>query len=100
MSDSESLPLDQVAAFCRRWRVAHLWLFGSLASGDPRSDSDADLLVEFLPDATASTWDWPQMVDELRLIFGRDIDLLSMGVLRNPFRRQSILAARRLLYAA
>lgn len=100
MLDVASLPLDQVAAFCRRRCIARMWIFGSLVAGDPRSDSDADLLVEFLPHATASTWDWPQMVDELRLIFGRDVDLLSMGVLRNPFRRRSILAARRLLYAA
>ncbi len=91
---------DSLAAFCKRWRVSRLWLFGSLAAGTARADSDADVLVEFLPDATTSTWDWPQMQDELRDIFGREIDLLSTGVLRNPFRRKSIMASRRLLYAA
>lgn len=89
-----------LADFCRRWRIARLWLFGSLAAGAGRPDSDADIMVEFLPDAPASTWDWPQMTDELREIFGREIDLLSTGALRNPFRRRSILANRRLLYAA
>lgn len=91
---------DVLAAFCQRWSVASLWLFGSLALGTAQHDSDADVLVEFLPDATTSTWDWPQMQDELKAIFGRDVDLLSMGVLRNPFRRQSIMATRKLLYAA
>lgn len=91
---------ERIEAFCRRWSVDRLWLFGSLAAGDAREESDVDLLVEFLPDATTSTWDWPQMKDELRAIFGREVDLLSTGILRNPFRRRSILSVRRLLYAA
>jgi predicted nucleotidyltransferase len=37
--------------------VAHAALFGSMARGDDRPDSDVDILVEFDPDAhvTAST---------------------------------------------
>ncbi len=92
--------LDQIDAFCKRWGIARLWLFGSLARGDATSESDADILVEFAPNATTSTWDWPQMEDELGAIFGRRIDLLSTGVLNNPIRARSILANRRLLYAA
>ena len=91
---------EAVAAFCRRWGVARLWLFGSLATGLARSDSDADVLIEFLPDSRTSTWDWPCMQDELRAIFAREVDLLSTGILRNPFRRQAVLASRTLLYAA
>lgn len=83
-----------------RWEIARLWLFGSLASGTARPESDADLLVEFSPGASTSTWDWPAMQDELQSLFGRPVDLLSTGVLRNPFRRRSIEASRRLLYAA
>ena len=94
------IPPEGLAEFCQRWQIAHLWLFGSLATGAAQPDSDADVLVEFLPDALASTWDWPQMQDELRAIFHREIDLLSMGVLQNPLRGKSILATRRLLYAA
>lgn len=90
----------ELATFARRWGVVRLWLFGSMAKGTARPDSDVDLLVEFHPDATTSTWDWPQMQDELRAMFGRDVDLLSTGVLNNPFRRASILRSRRLLYAA
>lgn len=91
---------EVIAAFCRRWGVVRLWLFGSLARGDATDASDADVLVEFAPGARTSTWDWPEMQDELTTIFGREVDLLSTGVLRNPFRRRSIEASRRLLYAA
>lgn len=102
MSDpgTPQLPLAAIADFARRWGVARLWLFGSLARGTAGPESDADILIEFLPDSSTSTWDWPIMQDELRVIFGRPVDLLSNGVMRNPFRRQSIMASRRLLYAA
>ena len=89
-----------LAAFCARWGVAELWLFGSLARGEARPDSDADVLVRFRDDARTSTWDWPAMTDELQAVFGRSVDLLSEGVLRNPYRRAAIMADRQVLYAA
>jgi predicted nucleotidyltransferase len=91
---------SQIAAFCTRWGVSRLWLFGSRARGDDTPGSDVDLLIEFSPESTASTWDWPAMQDELAEIFNARIDLLSTGVLRNPIRARSILESRRLLYAA
>lgn len=89
-----------LACFCRRFGVAELWLFGSVVKGTETLQSDVDILVKFPPDSTTSTWDWPAMTDELRTIFGREVDLLSVGVLNNPFRRASILASQRLLFAA
>ena len=77
-----------------------MWLFGSAARGNARPDSDIDILVKFSPAARTSAWDWPAMTDELEVIFGRKVDLLSAGILRNPFRRASIMADRKVLYAA
>lgn len=89
-----------LASFCRRYGITELWLFGSAARGDDRPDSDVDLLAKFAPDSATSTWDWPAMTDELEAIFGRKVDLLSEGILRNPYRRASIMADRKVLYAA
>jgi hypothetical protein len=40
------------------------------------------------------------MEDELKVMFGREIDLVTKGGLKNPIRRKEILRTRRVLYAA
>ena len=86
--------------FCRRWHVAELWMFGSAARGEMTPSSDVDLMIRFKAGSEISTWDWPAMTDQLESIFGSRVDLLTQAVLDNPFRRQSILADRQVLFAA
>jgi predicted nucleotidyltransferase len=40
------------------------------------------------------------MQDELAALLGRNVDLVTRGGLRNPYRRHEILTTRRVLYAA
>jgi hypothetical protein len=94
------LPLDQIEAFCRKWQIAELALFGSVLRDDFRPDSDVDVLVTFAPDARVSLWDWGPMLAELRVIFHREVDLVEKTALRNPFRRRHILSSYRVIYAA
>lgn len=97
---SLNLSGDELAAFCRRWRVEELSLFGSALGDDFRADSDIDLLVAFASDAPWSGFDLAVMADELRRRLGRDVDLVERDAIRNPFRRREILSTRRVLYAA
>jgi uncharacterized protein len=90
----------EIVAFCRRWMVRELALFGSVLRDDFRPDSDVDVLVDFQPDAPWSYWEWPQMTDELESIFGRRVDLIDAAGLKNPFRRKAIFETRRVMYAA
>lgn len=91
---------DQIVGFCRRWMVAELALFGSVLRDDFRPDSDIDVLVDFVPEATWSLFDISRMRLELSSLFGRDADLVQTGGLRNPFRRRAILSNREVIYAA
>jgi hypothetical protein len=94
------IPMDKVVDFCRKWKIAEFSLFGSVLRDDFRPESDVDVLVEFEPGAPWSLWDWIDMIDELKAAFGRDVDLVSKGGLRNPFRRHAIMTTREIIYAA
>ena len=91
---------DRIADFCRRWKITEFALFGSAIRDDFRPDSDVDVLVTFEPGAPWSLWDLSRMRTELEALFGREVDLVEKGALRNPFRRRAILANQRVIYAA
>lgn len=94
------IPRDRIDSFCKQWKVKELSLFGSSLRDDFRPDSDVDVLVSFFSDARWSLFDLVSMADELRDVFGRPVDLVEKEALRNPFRRQSILSSRKVIYAA
>ena len=91
---------ERIDAFCRKWRIRELSLFGSTLRDDFRPDSDVDLLVVFEPPNPWTLWDFIDMREELAQIFGRHVDLVSKKGLRNPFRRHDILTTREVIYAA
>jgi predicted nucleotidyltransferase len=89
--------------FCYRWGVAEFAVFGSVLRDDFRIDSDVDVLVTWAAGIKRTYFDLLEMKDELREIFGRDIDIAQRHVVeadRNPYRRKGILESARTLYAA
>ncbi len=66
---SSRLHLDeqQLAAFCQRWRIAQLDVFGLVLRDDFNAASDADLLVTFEPDAAWSLLDHVAKLDDRAL---------------------------------
>lgn len=93
------VPRQRLAGICRRYGVKKLSLFGSAARGQLRADSDVDLLVEFAPKSTTTLFDLPRMQDELSALFGnRRVDIATPEILKNPFRRKSILPDLKVLY--
>ena len=88
--------IDQprIADFCRRWKVVELALFGSVLREDFQPDSDIDVLVSFQPEARHSLFDLARMQEELKSIFGREVDLVdreSVEQSENYIRRKHIL---------
>lgn len=95
-----ALPLERLAGFCRKWKLQELALFGSVLREDFSPESDVDVLVTFSPEARWSLFEFVDMKEELENLFGREVDLVSRGGLRNPFRRHEILSTRQVVYAA
>lgn len=97
------IPENQLAEFCQRWKVTEFAFFGSVLRNDFRPDSDVDVLVTFSPDAGWGLFDHVKMQDELSLIFGRTVDLVSKRAIEkshNWIRKQSILESAEVYYAA
>ena len=95
------LPMDQIEAFCKKWNVQEFSLFGSVLTDKFRPDSDIDVMVEFKPKARRSLFEMVSMNDELKTIFGRDVDLMTRQAIeqsRNYIRRKSILTSMEVVY--
>jgi predicted nucleotidyltransferase len=94
------IPRDKIVEFCRKWMVKEFSLFGSVLRDDFGPDSDVDVLVVLEENAPWDLFDWVDMIDELKTIFGRDVDLVEKTAISNPFRRRNILRTHTVIYAA
>ncbi len=98
--DRLGVPLENITAFCHRWKIIEFALFGSVLGEDFRPDSDIDVLVTFAPNDGWSLFDVMNLQRELELMVGRRIDLLEKRDLKNPFRRAEILRTHQIIHAS
>ena len=97
------VPKDRIAAFCKKWKITELALFGSVLREDFRPDSDVDVLVTFRPDSDWGVEHLLDMKEELEALFGRAVDLVEKRLVeesRNYIRRKHILSHMEAVYAA
>lgn len=94
------ISIEKVQAFCERHGVAELSLFGSVLRDDFGPDSDVDVMLSFQPGRGFTFENTPEIQDELEAIFGRPVDVIEKGKIRNPFRRHAIMNSYRVIYAA
>ncbi len=95
------LPSEQIAAFCDRWNVVEIALFGSVLRADFGPDSDIDVLVRFRPGQYPSLLGLSEMESDLAEMVGRRVDLVEReGVEQSPnyIRRRAILDSARTIY--
>lgn len=96
------IPIDTaaLAALARKWGVRELSLFGSVLREDFTPLSDIDILVEYHPGSGPTFETYPDMLDDFRNFFGRDVDIVEKSSIRGSIRRRAILESHRVLYAA
>jgi predicted nucleotidyltransferase len=76
--------------------VRHAALFGFVARGDNRPDSDVDILIEFDPDAHVTIFDYVGLKDYIAALFEAPVDVIDREALKPHLRRPS---AQDALYA-
>ena len=97
------VPLSAIEAFCDRWQVGELALFGSVLRDDFGPDSDIDVMIRFRSERTPGLFGLAGMQQELADLFTRKVDLVSRAAIeesRNYIRRKAILESAQVVYAA
>lgn len=85
----------RLAQLCRRHGVKRLRVYGSVARGEERPDSDIDLIAAFRE--PTGFFGLIRCEDELSEFFGRPVDLVTEPGL-SPYLRDSILSSASTLF--
>ncbi len=93
--------MDKIVALCRKYKVAKLWVFGSILTDRFNDNSDVDFSVTFdkenipLLDYADNYLDF---LGELKSLLLRDVDLITEDSLSNPYFIKSLNATKQLIY--
>jgi hypothetical protein len=77
----------------RRFSVRRLYIFGSVARGEGKKDSDVDILVEYEPDAHVGLFQFVRLRRELSHILGCEVDLATPDSLHKELREDILKEA-------
>lgn len=80
---------QRLAELCKSTGIRRLRMFGSVARGEERSDSDVDLIADF--SSSVGYFELISAEDRLSAFFGRPVDLLTEAAF-SPYIRESVLA--------
>ena len=97
-----NLPMAEIAQFCQKWNLTELALFGSVLRDDFKPDSsDVDVMIQYRPVSVPSYYDLDLMEEDLKAIFGRDVDVITRPSIENSanyLRRHEILSSAQVIY--
>jgi predicted nucleotidyltransferase len=80
----------------RKRGIRHAALFGSVARGEERPDSDIDILIEFEPGEEGSIFDYVRLKEYVAGLFEGPVDVINRDALKPHLRAP---AARDTVYA-
>ncbi len=100
MNPALTINEEELTALCLRHHIRELSLFGSVLREDFGPESDVDVLLVFEEGHRPGIDEYLAMQDDFEAFFGREVDLVNLKYLRNPFLRREILKTRRVVHAA
>ena len=89
----------RLADLCQRYQVKELSLFGSAVRGEMGPGSDIDVMVEFDPEARIGILRFESLSEDLAVLVGRKVDLVTKRGLK-PWIRPHVLKEARVIDAA
>lgn len=95
--------IDKIIALCKKYKVAKLWVFGSILTPRFNDESDVDFLVDF-DEQKIDLLDYADnffnFIHEIEAIVGRKVDMVVNMSIRNRFFRAEVDETRKLLWSA
>ena len=95
-----NISLSEIKIIVERYNIKELSIFGSSIRDDFNSDSDIDLLIEFHNSQNISLFDIIDIQEYFENITKRSVDIVEPAGLTNPYRKESILNSKEVLYVA
>ena len=92
------LPLEKLRRFCKEEGIAYMGVFGSVAGGTARSNSDVDILVSFVQDEEIGLLHFIGVKQRLEDLLGKRVDLVSKKAL-NPYIKEDVLNHLKEIYS-
>lgn len=92
--------IQKLYALCRKHKVGKLYAFGSILTSRFNEDSDVDILVDFNSDINHDNYadNFFDFYHALRLLFGREVDLVDESSVKNPYFREELEETKFLIY--
>jgi len=91
--------IDTIRALCKKYKVAKLWIFGSILTPRFNDDSDIDFSVTFhydqIQDLFVTFFDF---IEELQLLLGRKVDMVDETAVKNLYFRRELDNTKHLIY--
>ena len=92
---------QKLAELCEKFSVAELDVFGSAVADDFDAEtSDLDFLVEFYDSVKNRFDNFFELQQALTDLFGRTVDLVEPGGLKNPYFTEQVNKTKRCVYVA
>ena len=81
---------NELRALLDKYGASNPLLFGSVARGDANASSDIDILVEMNPEDGNLLMRASGLLEETRELFGKDIDIFPVQLLKSEINQQAL----------
>jgi uncharacterized protein len=93
--------LKSIEIICNQRHVLNLYVFGSFLTDNFNQQSDIDFLVEFDKLSSVEYSDsYFDLCTDLEELLGRQVDLVTIKSVKNPYFKAEVFNTRQLIFAA
>jgi predicted nucleotidyltransferase len=99
MNEQIKNSIFEISVLCESCRVEKLWIFGSANTPSFNEKSDFDFLVSFEEmDVIEYAENYFLLVEKLEKLLKRDVDLVTVNSLSNPYFIEAVEESKSLIY--